>query len=381
MGVRDEVETVLRAWNAHEIARGHAPVIDFDCHPTSDPVEPTDRLTTYRRLHELRADATGPVAARLDADLAYLGALLGERPDFTDYISSTQGCSAAGWSDDYIAARGETARKALATLGIAWGPNTASDLTALEGPLAFDDAPDAIRAATAEYEPLVRQATGSTAPFDLTIEAAEVDAYWAFWTDGIGPKVRLRLNRPNISFTKAAARTFAMHEVLGHGLQGASYYARAAAEDVPWVRLLSVHAPQQVLLEGLAQALPLFITPGEEILTARVHMVHYTQLARAELHQAINGGAPALDCADQARARVPFWTDANIARFLSDRGTNPQLRTYHWAYPAGIDWFTHLAKTDQPTITRVLHAAYKAPLTPAALAALWPTGPSIGGNT
>jgi hypothetical protein len=49
-----------------------------------------------------------------------------------------------------------------------------------------------------------------------------VDAYWAYWLDGAGQRVRLRLNMPNATFTKVQARQFALHEVLGHGLQGAS---------------------------------------------------------------------------------------------------------------------------------------------------------------
>ncbi len=76
----------------------------------------------------------------------------------------------------------------------------------------------------------MRHATGSTAPFNLTIQTTEVDAYWAYWLDGAGDNVRLRLNLPRASFTKVAARQFALHEVLGHGLQGASWSARAAGE-------------------------------------------------------------------------------------------------------------------------------------------------------
>jgi hypothetical protein len=84
------------------------------------------------------------------------------------------------------------------------------------------------------------------------------------------------------------ARQFALHEVLGHALKSASYFARCADEDVPWVRLMSVHAQQQVLFEGLAQALPMFVTPDDAPLITRVRLAHYTQLMRAELHIAIN---------------------------------------------------------------------------------------------
>ncbi|SFP73687.1 hypothetical protein SAMN04489713_1175 [Actinomadura madurae] len=380
MNLRDEIETALRAWNAYEIARGGSPVIDFDCHPIGPAPEPApDRLTVYRQLTELRPAATGPLATRLDADLAYLGALLGEHRPLSDYVRATQGCGTAGWPEEYMAERAEQARTALADLGITWGPHTNAELRQAEGLLEVSEAPDAIRQATEDLEPAVRQATGSTAPYRLTIETAEVDAYWAYWLDGAGQDVRLRLNLPNVEFTQTGARQFALHEVLGHGLQSAGYSAQATAEDVPWVRLLSIHAPQQVMLEGLAQAWPLFLLPEDKVLIARVRLAHYTQLVLAQVHRALNDSAPAIECADHLRAAVPWWTDKTIAGYLADRGTDPQHRTYMWAYPAGFDWFAALADADVKVSGEVLHAAYRAPLTPTDLADLWPAGPTVGG--
>ncbi|MEV0408923.1 hypothetical protein [Actinoallomurus sp. NPDC050550] len=380
MSLRDEIEAVLRAWNAHEIERGGSPIIDFDCFPGGPQVEAApDRLTVYRRLAELRPDADGPPASRLDADLAFLGALLGERPSLDDYIRATQGCGSAGWPDDYIAERAEMARRALADLGIGWGPDANTELRQAEGLLDVNEAPDAIRQAAQELEPAVREATGSTAPYTLTIETTEVDAYWAYWLDGAGDRVRLRLNLPNVEFTQAGARQFALHEVLGHGLQSASFAARAAAEDVPWVRLLSIHGPQQVMLEGLAQAWPLFILPDDKVLMARVRLSHYTQLVLAQVHRALNAGTPAIECADHLRAAVPWWSGTTIAGYLADRGADPTHRSYMWAYPAGFDWFTALAEADVKVSREVLNAAYRDPLTPADLAELWPEGPPIGG--
>ncbi|MFC8530097.1 hypothetical protein [Nocardia sp. NPDC057227] len=295
------------------------------------------------------------------------------------YVRATQGCPARGWDADYISGRGRVAREWLDSVGIAWGPETMAELAAAEGVLEPVDVQDAIRAAVAEYEPAVRDATASEAPYRLTIETVDVDAYWAYWLDGAGDRVRLRLNSRNAQYTAVRARQFALHEVLGHGLQSASIAARCAEEEVPWVRLLSVHGPQQVLLEGWAQAMPLFIAPDDRQLGTRVRLDHYTQLVRAELHLSLEHGTPIEDCADLARRRVPWWTDRYIADALADRGADPQLRSYLWAYAAGIDWFVHLAEAPAPTVDSLLRAAYRAPLTPAELQELWPEGPSIGG--
>nr|WP_241841818.1 hypothetical protein [Pseudofrankia sp. BMG5.36] len=126
--------------------------------------------------------------------------------------------------------------------------------------------------------------------------------------------------------------------------------------------------------------MPLFITPDDTPVTARVRLDHYLQLVRAELHQAVNAGSPVAECAQHARARVPFWTESTIADILTDRGNDPQLRSYLWAYPAGIDWFVNLADTaDTATVGKVFRAVYAQPLTPHQLTQLWPAGPRIGG--
>ncbi|WP_019632737.1 hypothetical protein [Actinomadura atramentaria] len=379
MTVRDETERVLRAWDAFERETGGNPVIDFDCAPaTADSGRaPLDRAAARRELRALRAEADGEVAARLDADLAYLDALLGaDRLPLDEYVRATQGCGTAGQDDDRLAAVRDAARAALADVGVAWGPAAHRELRALEEPLQITDAPDAIRAAVAELEPLVRARTGSTAEYRLSIEPVAVDAYWAYWLDGAGSDVRLRLNLPQVEFTRVGARQFALHEVLGHGLQSASLTARAARADVPWVRLLSVHALYQVALEGLAQAWPLFLLPEDRLLTARVRFDHYVQLVRGRSHLAVNAGVPIAEAAAEMQTHMPWWDGKIGLDVLKDRRDDPLLRSYLWVYPTGMDWFARLAdEAPAPVADAVLRASYAAPLTPGALAALWPDGP------
>jgi hypothetical protein len=382
--LRDEVEATLRSWDTYERGRGTAPVVDYDCHPSEQAVEPaTSRLHVLSSLERLydRSQNSGEeaVRTRLRSDVAYLRALLGERVPLADYIESTQGCGSTGWSPEYIEGRGAQARTSVERLGVEWDARTPDRLAEREVLLSTEDAPDAIRREAAELEPSVRKLVDTDAPFVLTIEAANIDAYWSYWLDGIGKDARLRLNLRRAQFTEVQARVFALHEVLGHALKGASYAARCAIEDVPWVRLLSVHAPQQVLLEGLAQALPLFVIPDDEQVVARVRIAHFTQLVRAELHLAINNGATIEECVRLAKSRVPFWSEEDIGDTLTDRTINPQLRTYLWSYPAGIDWFVSLAEQGGSSTADVLREAYRRPLTPDDLTALWPDGPRVGG--
>lgn len=279
-----------------------------------------------------------------------------------------------------MAERGEVAKSAIAELGIGWGPATDDDLKQAEGMLALADVPDRMRELAEKLEQPTRDVTGAVAPYTLDIQTVDIDDYWAFWLDGRQDTARVRINLRHARFTEVRLREIVLHEIMGHALQGASYADVCTRDDVPWVRLLSVHAQQQVLLEGLAQALPLFVCPDDQPLIARVRLGHYLQLVRAEVHLAINDGASVASCAEHVRRRVPFWTDEVIGDVLTDRGANVLLRSYLWSYPAGIDWFANLADhADGQTVSRVLHMAYQRPLSPSDLMDLWPAGPAIGG--
>jgi hypothetical protein len=376
--LRDELEAVIRGWNTYELNREAVPVVDFDFRPDiTDAVPIVSRLDAYTRCKQIlrSAESAGEdrVAGRARSDVAYLGALLGERQEIGDYIEATLGCKATGWTDAYIRQRGELARNALAQLGIKWDAHTQEELRQLEGVITAEQAVDAIRQAADDLEPRIRELTGATAPYRLRIETVDIDAYWTYWLDGAGSDVRVRFNLRKARFTKASAVVFALHEILGHGLQSASFSQFCTQHEVDWVRLSSVHAQPQVMLEGLAQALPLFIVPDDELAIARVRLIHYTQLVLAELHLAINQGQSIEACVEQANNRIPFWENDALADAFTDRTTNPQLRTYLWSYPAGIDWFVHLSEAGEDP-RRVMAAAYQQPLTPLDLVELGRTG-------
>jgi hypothetical protein len=383
--LRDEAERTIRAWDAYERRRGTSPVIDYDCYPVDVEIEPaTSRLEVLHQLQrlwkKLDNQEQSEVRRRLQSDITYLRSVLGERLPLNQYVEKTQGCSAAGWSEDYLMHRRDEARARLGEIGVGWHSGTVDEMSQVETPLKVEDVPDIVRGMVAEFEPQVRAITGSSAPFEISIENVNIDAYWSYWLDGAGEKARMRLNLKNAVFTEVSARAFTLHEIFGHALQCASFSARALAADVPWVRLSSVHAAQQVLLEGLAQALPLLVIPKDQRAMARLSFVHYTQLARADLHRLINAGTSIDDCVARARSLVPFWTDENIGNILSDRGVNPQLRSYLWAYPAGLDWFVALVESGSSVAGEVLQASYRDPLAPDDLAKLWPDGPKFGGD-
>src|SRR5262245_46127884 len=109
MRVRDEVEAILRAWDAYERERGAPAIVDFDCHPVDVPTPPASgRLFVLRRLVELRGHADSDLQDRIDSHIAYLRALMGERLPLERYMWATQGCLVAGWPAEYVTRIGQT---------------------------------------------------------------------------------------------------------------------------------------------------------------------------------------------------------------------------------------------------------------------------------
>jgi hypothetical protein len=383
--LRDAVEEAVRRWDLLERSRGEAPVIDFDCAPPAEKPRPfanrfaaLDELTRFR----IQADAQGQsvLKAHLDAHIAYLGALIGQQAQFDEYISVTQGCTPRGWTGDYIEERARTAKEAVRSLGIPWDEHTWRNLRAAGEQLPAADVGSVIAEYADKHESTVRRLVDTNAAFNLTIEDVEVDAYWSYWLDGAGHDTRLRINKNKTSFSRVDAYRFALHEVLGHALQYSSITAQAESDTVEWPRILAVHCPHQVLFEGLAQVLPWVASPDDEIIGAHTRVDHFVNLVRGQLHIQVNSGATAADCRDVARRQIPWWTDEDVARELQDRSRNPQLRSYLWSYPAGMDWFVRLFEAGGTTPTEVLREAYKRPLTPSELHELWPAGPIIGGD-
>ena len=385
MHLRDAAEETIRRWDALERACGKAPVIDFDCAPPAENPSPFDnRFAALNDLTRLRTEADihhQPVLrAQLDAHIAYLCALLGQQLPLDEYISLTQGCIPCGWTQDYIEQRAWTAREALGSLGISWDEHTWKNLGAVSEQLPAADLSSAIAEYADKYESSIRRLVDTDADFNLTIEDVEVEAYWSYWLDGAGHNARLRINRKKASFSRLDAYRFALHEVLGHALQYSSLTAQAESHTVEWPRILAVHCPHQVLFEGLAQVLPWVASPDDEIICARTRIDHFMNLVRGQIHILVNSGATAVDCRDLGRRHIPWWTDDEVARELYDRSRNPQFRSYLWSYPAGIDWFVRLVEAGGTALAEVLREAYRRPLTPHELHALWPAGPAIGGN-
>lgn len=365
-----------------ELSLGSDPVIDYDCAPTDYDIEPyADRITALGGLVALkRQDLTRSHFEQIQSHATYLAALLGERLPLSAFVRRTQGCNVSGWTEEYLRHRQELAQRALTDLGISWSARTFEELGVLEPSIPAESVGDQIKTYAAQYERDVRETVGSYSQFNLQVEPVSSDSYWSYWLDGSGHDARLRINLARASFTATDAYRFALHEILGHALQYASLSDRVREGSEKFLPILAVHSNHQVVFEGLAQIFPLLFDQSNSLVEAFVRLDHYRQLVRAELHLLVNSGASVLECRDKFIQRLPFVSDSEVEREIRDRSLNPRLRSYLWAYPAGLDWFMCLYEERPAAVKDVLRAAYRKPLTPNELSEFWPNGPVIGGD-
>ena len=269
----------IRAFHAFARREFALEIIDFDLLngliPTTqiDAIEaPKFLLDTGRRLIADSAGNRG-VTDKLSGHLAVLEALLGRVTPLHDYVTQTQNFTIQRFSMsqiDGLRQRAEAAARACH-----------SNLQSM----VFEKSPfgEAIIADTDEVKALFNERfeafrseievlTGQTITFEIEVSFVEIDEYWRFWVDGQGDRFRLRFNRFRDGFSISQIDQFVLHELIAHCGQASGWRNEIMAGRLnPIHGLTAIHTWEQGHLEGLAQAIPLFLDQGiRKELRARV---------------------------------------------------------------------------------------------------------------
>ena len=362
---RNELEQTVRAWDQLERYRGGPPVIDFDlgASATRSRFQRPEEVADV--LERLQCSDNHRVRNAAEAHLTYLRALMHHSQEsISDYLRGTQGVGASFWPNQYLETRRAELHERLSKRGIDWGPRLLEALANKEGgALEQRNVTRLLRDEATKLTPRLTSLVGSTPDTRYTIEFAHADAYWSYWVDGNPRGARLRVNESRARYTGALLRQFAMHEVLGHIFQLASWASTAAEEEVLWPRYTSVHGRQQILLEGLAQALPLFLAPEDEEVVTRVWLDH-RQLVLGQMHVTAHLWEADHDqLSRHVQQQLPWLNEEEAHRAVTDRSRDPLLRTYLWSYPIGFDFFVRVWEKSGPdTVSQIVRMAYRQPI-------------------
>ena len=361
----------IRAFHAFARREFALEIIDFDLLngliPTTqiDAIEaPKFLLDTGRRLIAASAGNRG-VADKLSGHLAVLEALLGRVTPLHDYVTQTQNFTIQRFSMsqiDGLRQRAEAAARACH-----------SNLQSM----VFEKSPfgEAIIADTDEVKALFNERfeafrseievlTGQTNTFEIEVSFVEIDEYWRFWVDGQGDRFRLRFNRFRDGFSISQIDQFVLHELIAHCGQASGWRNEIMAGRLnPIHGLTAIHTWEQGHLEGLAQAIPLFLDQGiSKELRARVLK---DALRQALLHNAYidtEAGMPP----DQALANcdevLPVEKRMRFYKTLADQKRHPQLRAYMFSYSTGLLALLEALGRDDFDRTEFLRKSFRRPL-------------------
>jgi hypothetical protein len=376
-----------RAWDRLERRSSLGSVIDFDLADADDvPVlENRDQVfAELTRLHTLVRDGVGPaldlVRARLTASLTYLGALRGDaRLPLRDYVLNTMGVEPDLVPEARIR-QSEARLTALLRDKVGESPGIPFSRKGFD-PFRRAFQTGACENLKRQFEYfcekwLPRLCGHIDAAFEassIAVEFAEEDAYWKNWISGNiaeGQPITLRINvHERHVWYQGAVEILVLHEYCGHAVQMALWQRAVRQRQIAsFFGILTVHFPDQFLLEGLAESVAYFLPDERRKLEKRSEVVRelhaYNLMVLNNVHILANDRG--LDAArSYAKERLPFTTDDAIERELRDRTSHPLFRTYQYIYgPAKDAFVTALTRLTGAKAQVLLRELYRTPMTP-----------------
>lgn len=341
-------ENIIVAWDRFEKANGGHEIIDFNLLLA----ETTDReyKNRYQILQDLTALKEGSEDAKfnhkLDAHICYLRALMGQQFSLEDYVEATQQIPVIFFDDQVLETARQNLGEVLDEVGLTLGPDLRKEMERLTPIIPPKDLDDYYRESYGRHKKYLEDALGKQVAFELKIEIVEDDGYWSCWVDGAGKTYRLRINTRGWEYSEARILAMVYHELLAHCSQVALWTDEIAAGRLHhgW-GLTTVHTPEQFLMEGLAQTLPLYLqneyTTRPEMIS-RIHLTYFTWLILNNIHIMINRGDNIESCIDYSKKHIPWYETDKLIPDLSSRTNNLLFRSYQYVYPASFHFFLKL---------------------------------------
>jgi hypothetical protein len=207
--------------------------------------------------------------------------------------------------------------------------------------------------------------------YKIVVRFASEDAYWKNWISGnlSAHEILLRINiHPRQFWYQGFPELLVIHEYCGHAVQMVNWHIRIENGSLPqFCGILTVHFPDQFVLEGLAESLA-FILPGRQRLQARSlvsrELHRYYLIVMNNVH--IIANEVNLKAAiDYASNRLPFTPTDVLSREVEDRTNNPLFRGYQYSYGIAKETFLNLVSnfSDQGRWD-LLRLVYNWPMTP-----------------
>lgn len=372
---------LYRRWDKLEHAAHGGSVIDFDLAAPRAVVPHTSREAVLADIEALTAEAAGLAAgagrdlvlARLNASATYLKALIGESIPIREYIRETMGVEPMVFPEGLLEHQQDKVNGLMRNRRLAFDEDARHrfesafylrDSEALQGQLDFFR--DKWMAALRQHVDVPVDS------YEITMEFAKEDAYWKNWISGnlASHTILWRINvHPRHLWYQGSAEMLALHEYCGHAVQMVNWHRRIEWNELPqFAGILTVHMPDQFLLEGLAESLA-HTLPNAVRLEAKslaLRELHrYSLMVLNNVHLLANEEGS--DAAFEYGAkRLPFTRPDTLRREIRDRTSHPLFRCYQYVYGIAQHAFVQsMSRLRDEHKWQLLKRIYDGPLTPA----------------
>lgn len=362
------------SWDALERSLNGYDIIDFNlCNVEfSKPLStPSSRLDALAEGYKLLEKVEGELGTqdynfkKLNSSITCLNIICGKRIELSEYIEKTLGFAPQLYHKDYLYGILNDIMVEAINHKIDFDKLVNNQIEELRyGP----DKEDIIEAFTSEFasqKNLFHNEFGLDFDFDLKFEFVDVDAYWSYWIDGTGNQYRLRFNRSDRQYLQSEITQFCLHELIAHCGQASSWRKNIIAKKLPhFAGLLSIHSCEQVLLEGLAQGLPLLLDKYEgSLVCLRAKKDLLRQLALNNCYIRAESGLDVDEIFKEYNEIFPATNIDRLVKDVSNQQRNPNLRSYMFSYPKGFEMVYEIsAEKDFNKVDNFINSAFNKPM-------------------
>ncbi len=375
--VSNDMAFLIRVWDVVE--GENRDIIDFDLIPTPEafknfmdavkeslinvPTRPEreHKLSQFQKLQSRLATVSVStqserlqlefLEAKTQAHIAYLERKLGRLNEPLEYIERTMGVEPIIIPDDELLAQREIAAQIFKAIG---GEYTRENIDAFRARTRVEE--KAIIPTIKENLRIFLQDLAEFMQIDKKNISPKFEAesvfkpkeYWMFWVDGSWRLFRLQVNKSTRHlprFSEGKIKAMVAHEIAAHLAQMTSWLNAIKRDELtPVLGLTSVHDPEQVTSEGIAQTLPYFIPEMRSHLSVdgEFELEHegLRQMAYNNVHIWANTEHPGEDALiEYVQKFCPSETLEEIRQQIHERTKNTLKQAYLYSY--GIGFYRH----------------------------------------
>jgi hypothetical protein len=342
-----ELVDLYRAWDAVERSQHKSSIIDFDLAPVRRFSPVRDRNDVRRRLEIAREALIGEKTSlgvlarqRLEASIVYLRVLGGESIAFEPYVKWTLGIEPRKFTEEEITKQRKIVSDRLfQSYEIGF---TRNELSRFQAKLMVYNR----RTLPAQFEhfrdiwvpALLNRIPVPLERYKVNVKFASEDVYWKNWISGnlSEHEILLRINiHPRQSWYQGFPELLVIHEYCGHAIQMVNWHLRIEEKKLPeFFGILTVHFPEQFVLEGLAESLA-FVLPGEQklepqsMVSRELHRYYLQVMNNVHIMANEQSFQAAMD---YGTSRLPFTNKDVLWKEITDRTQNPLFRGYQYVY-------------------------------------------------